>query len=243
MVQLIKSKQIEKILAGSIEIANFPSLAASSANATSVITTALSTAGDGGVAVPLQPSTGGGVQGVVTSGDTNIALVLDNASKTPIDATGQNNEVYARMTEVAGVYTISYFYLDNAGVETAHTFSSSTPIDFIFNYRYTFTNFPSDAVVSVQSTQINQDPKTVGTKIQQEQLTVTATNTLSALTQTPTAAIELKLLINGVWYHSGGGQPVGLSGNIPTWTPGAFDPQDAFDIVTNDEVYAYYPRV
>lgn len=243
MAQLIQSKQIEKILTGKVDITNFPSLAANSANATAVITTALTTAGNGNSPVPLSVSSDVNTQGVVTSGDNNIAIILDNATKVPIDATGQNSEVYGRITETGGAYTISYFYLDAAGTETAYTFPASTPIDFVFNYRYTFRNYPADAGVSIQSTNINQDPKTVGTKIQIDLLTVTATDTLSNLTQTPTAASELRLLVNGAWYHSGANQPVGLTGSTPTWNPSAFGADNAWSIVTTDEVYAHYPRV
>lgn len=153
----IKSKQIEKNLATSIQISAFSGAGADDV-VTSVITTALSTAGNGGVSVPLQVSTSVDVIGVITSSPNNRVEIWNATTKDKInDVNGE--EVFGRLTQSGGVYTLTYFSLNpTTGAETAHTLAA-TSIDFEFNYRFDFERFPTDAPIAVGATQRNARPQ------------------------------------------------------------------------------------
>jgi hypothetical protein len=212
---------------------NFASGAASSATITSAITTVLSTAGDGGVSVPLQVF-GATQPGVITTGGDNIAIIVSNATKRPIaDASG--NEVYGKITEAAGVYTLSYFSLIG-GVETAYTFSSTINIDFYFAYRFDAARLPKNALIAIGSRVIQQDPSSSGGAVNRhEKLTITALNTLSALAQAPSSPTNILLFINGkVENPFGGGSAVfSVSGTAITWSAAnaGYNLQTTFDAI------------
>jgi hypothetical protein len=94
----------------------------------------------------------------VTSGANRVLIYDSTTNNKLIDTNG--NEVYGRITESGGVYTLSYF-VEVAGVETAFTMTAGT-IDFLFPYRFTFTQFPSDAPIRVQSSFVGEDPVASG---------------------------------------------------------------------------------
>jgi hypothetical protein len=174
----VKLKQIDGHFDGLFVISGLASGAASSTVITTQLTAAVSTAGKGGVSVPLQVG-GTGTEGVITN---TIVEVFNSTSKDKIIADGEGNEVYGKISEAGGVYTLSYFYLTNAGTETAYTFASTQNVDFTVRYRYSLKNLPEDFATRA-STFISQDAGSVGaiTSIIQ-QLTVTGTNTITALT-------------------------------------------------------------
>lgn len=231
----IQSKQIEHIQSAYVRVAGFSATGATG-NATTAITTALGTAGRGGVAVPLQVSTGEDSVGVVTTGAHNRVELYSATSKQKIsDSTG--NEVYARLTQSGGVYTLTYYSLV-AGTETAYTFDESTSIDFEFAYRFDFHRIPADAGIGVKQRNVDDDSDGGGGDAFQEQLTVTALNTLSALSKTPVSSTAVLLFINGVAYSPvGGSAPFSVSGKTITWSSA----NAGFDIETTDRVVAGYP--
>jgi len=206
-----------------VSIGGFAGTAAASNVITSALTTALSTAGDNGVAVPLQIA-GANALGVITTPPDNVAIVLDATNKRPLaDVSG--NEIYGKITEAAGVYTLSYFKLV-AGVETIHTFASANSLDVFFAYRYDAARFPKNAGLVIGGRIINQDPSSSGggSTVRSERLTVTATNTFSALTVAPTSATNIILIVG----LNGGGESVNpfggaaaafsVSGTTITWS-------------------------
>ena len=93
-------------------------------------------------------TSGGGaaVVGVATTGAQNRCWITDATDESAIvDAGGQ--VVYGRITEAAGVWTLSS-YTNEAGVETAYTYPSSISIRFYFSEVYTLDGvptFPEDA--------------------------------------------------------------------------------------------------
>lgn len=212
---------------------NFASGVGSSAVVTSPITTVLSTAGDGGVSVPLRVFSAT-QSGVITTGSDNIVIIVNAATKRPI-ADSAGNEVYGKITE-SGAYTLSYFSLV-AGVETVYTFASTVNIDFYFAYRFDAATLPKNALISIGSKLIQQDPSVnAGSTIKAEKLTVTALNTLSALTLgTPTSATNIFLIINNLTYNAFGGANAAfsVSGTAITWSAAnaAFNIQTTFDVV------------
>ena len=239
----LQSKQIEKLLQGFVRIDGVSAVGATSSTVvTTPITTVLGTAGNGGVAVPLQVATTT-TEGVITSGQNNRAEVYDNVTKDKIfNQVGANSgeEVYARITEAAGVYTAEYYYLANGtGVETAYSFPANKSIDIEFIYQFTFEHTPVDFATSVKYRNVADDAKSAGFTYQ-EGLTVTATNTVSNLTYAPVDPAQVRLTVNGqnfysVLHFTVTGLAISFSGpQLAAMGLGQID--------TTDTVYAEYRR-
>ena len=188
MTTLVHNSQIDQLLYAYVRVNGFTA-SSTSTNATTAITTAVSTAGKGGVAVPLQVASASAV-GVITTGSDNRVEIYDATTKQKIS--DDSNEVYGRITESAGVYTLSYYTLV-AGVETASTVAQS--IDFEFIYNFDFGRLPINALTAVKARNISDDPSSSSGSLFDEVLTVTALNTVSDLTKTPTGTV--KLFVNG----------------------------------------------
>jgi len=102
-------------------------------------------------------STGDTVKGVVVLTPNNRVIVRHPTSQDAFED-GAGNQVYGRLTEASGVWTLS-FYVDLAGVETAYSFSSSTGIRWYFQQLYNpITDAPiySD-LASIPSDNATQD--------------------------------------------------------------------------------------
>ncbi|MHA2404788.1 MAG: hypothetical protein ACXADH_17460, partial [Candidatus Kariarchaeaceae archaeon] len=201
------------------------------AGTSDVVTTEVTTAaGNDGVPVQVGAAT---TEGFITTGANNKVWIFDNSSKTAIDD-GLGNEVYGRLTEAAGVYTLSYYSLQS-GVETAYSLTS-TAIDFYVNYNYLFKNIPNDANIRLRAVPVGEDPGSQsGRPIRNEQVTVTATNTLSDLAKTPIDN-SVALYVNGKAEHEGASAAFTRVGKALTW-----DATDAeYDLETTDMVYAHY---
>ena len=192
---MIQTKQINAQFDGVFVVGAFASTAATSAIFTTALTTAVAGAGKGGIAVPLQVATAS-TQGVVT----NIVVeIFDATSKDKIIADYEGNEVYGKITEAAGVYTLNYHYLNNAGAEQNYTFAA-TNIDIAVLYRYDLDTLPQDFAVKA-NTFVSQDGNAGNnTTSLIQQLTVTGINTVT--TATIPASKEIKFVhsitINGV---------------------------------------------
>lgn len=179
-----------------------------SSNVTAALTTALSTAGDEGVSMPLQVASATTV-GLITSTPNNLCRLVRSSNRLPI-ADSNGNEVYGRLTQNAGVYTLTYFTLVG-GTETAYSFGVATNIDFYPVYRFDAARLPKDAGVALSARLIQDDPlvvagggTTLGTPVQ---LNVTASNTVSDLPTAPTAANRVFLYVNGKAEFATGASP------------------------------------
>jgi hypothetical protein len=233
---MIKSKQLNWILSGNIRIAN-TNVTGGSQNITAALTTALSTAGRKGVAVPVQVSADEDSVGVITTGTNNLVQVQSNATKMKYTDTN-GNEVYGRLTEAAGVYTVTFFTSVN-GTETAYSFGSANAIDIDFNYRYDAARLPADYAIAIPTKIISQDPKVSGAgTFSLELLTVTATNTLAALAKTPSVPATVRLYVNGQIITSLGGASAkfSISGKTITWNA----TNAGYSLTTDDNVIAAY---
>lgn len=233
----IDKSQLDLLLDARVGIINFAATAASSNVATTAITTALSTAGDGGVSVPLQVASATQV-GVITTGADNTAIIVNTITKAPI-ADGNNREVYGRITETGGVYTLSYFVLVN-GTETAHTFGAAVNIDFYFAYRFDIARLPRNALIAIAARLIQQDPTAAGggggsTVRTPEVLNVTALNTISNLSNAPTAAGNVILYVNTKPEFAVGALPsFSVSGQAITWNAA----NAGYSVTTTMQVHA-----
>lgn len=233
---LIQPKQITKFLSGYVRVSAFSATGASS-TVTTPVTTALSTAGEGGVSVPLQVFSST-QSGVVTTGANNRVEIYDATNKLKIKD-GSGNEVYGRLTQSAGVYTLTYYIL-STGTETAYTAFSSTSIDFEFAYQFDFLTLPSAFAIGVKSRNVSDDPAGAagGFTPSEEAIAVTATNTLAALSFTPLAS-SLVLIVNGKTEHClDSPAPFTFSGTSITWSAA----NAGYALATTDKVVAVYRR-
>jgi len=234
---MIPGKQITKPLSASVRINGF-SASGNTGILTTALGTALSTAGEGGVSVPVQPLGGANTIGVITSGVNNRTEIYGGASKLKLtDASG--NEVFGRITEAGGVYTLTYSSLI-AGVETAHSMPAAA-IDIEFSYRFDFARFPADAAIAVSARNISNDPAGAGGGSgtpRGERLTVTALNTVGNLGFTPLNTANLRLFVNGQQFDTFGGAAAAfsLSGLAITWSAA----NAGFPLEVADRVTARY---
>lgn len=231
----LKAGQIDRLIDGLIRI-NGLSVSGGSATVTTQISTALSNAGDGGVSVPLQVA-GTNAVGVVTTGSNQVPISNGTTKKPIKDAS--DNEVYARLTEASGAYTLTFFSINASGTETAYSFASATAIDFWFSYRYDFSRLPKDFALRYTVANVNeilaitQPTQTTYT----EQLTVTAANTITALTKTPVNSTSVTLFVNGIGYFAALADfSVNTGTRAVTWNP----VNTKYAIATDDIVIAQY---
>jgi hypothetical protein len=232
-----KLKQLnpgQAFLSGAIRVAGFSGSGATTV-CTTALTTALSTAGRGSVAVPVQVSTNEDVIGVIASGADNRVEVWDGTTKEKLKD-GDSNEVFARLTEASGTYTLTYYSLV-AGVETAYLLPATT-IDFEFGYRFDAARTPTDIAIGVGMRNVSQDPSGRGGTLFTERLAVTGTNTLSALSKTPNVPANVSLIVENERYSplGGGAAFFAVSGKTLTWSPS----NAKFSIDTTDIVDVAY---
>jgi hypothetical protein len=192
----------------------------SSTNVSSAIATLLNTAGNNGVPVPVQVSTGVFVEGVITTPPLNRVQLRNATTLDPIR--NGTEEVYGRLTASGSVYTLSYFSNEN-GTETAYSFASSTSINFLFSYRFSNATYPADALISSGAVLLNPDEKgaTVARPILEVKAIATI-NTIPALLKTPSDGSLVRLIVNGVTYSTLTPNPVfSIAGKALTWIPSA----------------------
>lgn len=235
-MSLIKPKQIDRILSGSIKLLNVSvGSGVNSVIVTSAITSVLATAGNNGVSVPLQTSTNVFTPGVIVTSPINKSEIFDHVTKLPIsDVNG--NEIYGRIVYSGSDYVLNLHYL-NSGTETAYSTTGAITIDFDFVYRFDFNTLPADALVAAVSRNVSLDPKGQGATMILEKLTVIATNSLSTLGNIPSSPNKTILSVNGKEeFTLGAGPAFSLAGATITWNAG----NAGYSLETTDVVYAKY---
>jgi hypothetical protein len=231
----LDSSQIKKMFDAHVRVTGFSATGVSD-TITTPLTTAVSSAGDLGVSVPLQVSTynsGTQTEGIVTASGQNKVEIYDATTKQKLDD-GQGNEVYGRVTESGGAYTLSYFSLI-AGSETSFDIGSTT-IDFEFPYRFELHNLPVNALIAIQSRNTDEDAGGGAGRLVRELLTVTSTNTLSNLTYTPDESSNVHLTVNGKGEDTLSGSGLTISGKTLTWNAGTI----GYACKTTFRVVAHY---
>lgn len=232
---LIQPKQIDKLIAGRVAVVGFTSAGGASDDIAAPLTTALTTAGDGGVAVPLQVYAAAVQPGVNVTVGQNTVEVYATATKTKLDD-GSGNEVYGRITNPgAGVWRVDYFS-SVAGVETSFT-APAGDYDYVLPYVFTFETLPTDFATVLKASYVQDDPAAAAARVAKELLTPTALNTLPALSNAYSAG-EAHLIVNGQVVSS-------LTTAViftPTSTAVTWDPLTAgYNLETTDSVIAVYP--
>ena len=79
-------------------------------------------------------------EGVITSAPQNVVQIAEKTTGGEIED-GQGDKVYARITEAAGTWTLSFF-TNEAGTETAHSLTSQD-IKFLYREVFTLENKPT----------------------------------------------------------------------------------------------------
>lgn len=230
---LIQAKQIAKPMLAWVGIAGFTTTGGTSDTITSALTTALNTAGNGGASVPLQVGSAS-QEGVYTVTGFNVTDVFSGTTGQRLtDSNG--NDVYAKISNSGSSWTLSYFSAPG-GTETAYTMPASTLINFEVPYVFSFNDLPLTAITAMISRHIAPDLATFGFRLFSEALTVTAANTVSALTNAATAVVQ-QLIVNGVVYTSlGSSPPFTVSGKAITWSAA----NAGFGLATTDDIKAVY---
>lgn len=230
----IKGKQVNKYFSGYIRVSG-TSVTGLSSNVTLGITSALLGAGHNSQNLTLAPSVTANTGGIVTNAPYNRVEIFDSNSKEKIVSTGE--EVYGRITEAIGVYTLSFYFKDNNGIETVHNFSIITPIDYEFLYRFQFGELPTEIFVGLTSRNVVTDAggSSNGTDYS-EITTVTGIDTLASLNYSPTGPDDIILYVNSKPEFAIGATPsFSVVGTSVTWlAANAGYSIDPTDVVTSE---------
>lgn len=238
----LDASQIRRLFASFVRMGALSAVnATSSTTITTPLTTVLSSAGDFGVSVPVQPTVYNSTTftpGVITTGANNRCEIYDSTSKQKIiDANG--NELYARITQSGGAYTLSYFSLVT-GTETAYTWTATTTIDVELPYNFDLYTFPYDGLIGIKERNISDDPAASGTgKPFAERLTIATDNTVPSLTKVPVgSAGAVMFLVNGQSFIDDSGSPFAVNYTSKAVTYSATNA--AFTLKAGWIVYARY---
>lgn len=192
----LKSKQVDKFLSAFLGLSGVTVTSASSVNVTSALTTLLASAGDQGIAVPLQQASSS-QQGLITSGTTNKVEVWDTDNDRIVVA---GNEVFGRLSFSTPNYLVSFYTEDN-GVETLVPINQA--VILAIPYRFSFESYPQDSSLIWRSLDLDGDKGAgnLGVEVD-EVLTVTGNNTFAALAHSAIQTGTARMTVNGqTLYH------------------------------------------
>lgn len=228
MSNLLQAKQVSKFLAAFIVLTNQSVASANTLNVTSALTTAVATAGNNGVSVPLNANGAYNAEGVIT-GSNSIVPVYAYPSGQPIEIAG--NQVYGVITYAASVYTVSFYTLVS-GTQTAATLNQA--VNLLIPYSFSFGDLPYTAILGV----VNSDPGGPGgqggTFYYDAGVTVTGTNAVSNLTKLPINTASVVISVNGQVMRNG--TDFTVSGQAVTWSAA----NAGFSLATSDVIGAWY---
>ncbi len=225
---MIKAKQIEKQLAGYVYFEQTGATGTSSV-VTTALTTALETAGDNGRAVPFRVASSTDT-GVIATGNNIVGVYNEDGDRISND---EGLEVYGRVTQASGVYTVSYFISDE-GVETAYNIGAAQTLRLSVPYKFSFHDLPADAIVGTETRFVQNDPSN-GSPQFQENLTVTGANTLSQVTRVVNTNRPVSLVVNSLAHPRETGVFT-VAGKVITWVPAVA----GYDLDTDDKVTIVY---
>ncbi|MCW4039990.1 MAG: hypothetical protein NWE83_04455 [Candidatus Bathyarchaeota archaeon] len=227
MGRLLQPKQIEDNRISRMVVENF------TADGTSDLVTTQITAAATADGVSVIASTGSKSSlGFIVTSPLNKVEIIDTVTKKAIEI--DSNEVYARLTESGGAYTLSYYTIVS-GTETAASITS-TAIDFFIAYNYENKDFPFDSALRVSKTVVGEDPASTGGKPKTERVTITGTNTLANLSFTPIDGTDVTLHVNGKTEDAKTNGAISLAGKVITWSA----VNAGYDIETTDVATAQY---
>ena len=226
------SKTIEKLMASYVYLSGV-SIASSTSDITSALSTALGSASTSGGGVPVQNSDeANGVDGVLM--DTLRLPVVDGTSLEPMTDDTTNNEIFGRLSESSGAYTLDLRTLTDAGVEQDAVIADGT-VTCGIPYVFKFVDYPADSAIRFSAYQVGQDSAASGGRIFKELVSVTATDTLASLSNTPFDLTLVSCNVDGHLEDVAGGA-FSVSGSAITWIPAAAE----YSLETSDKVIVGY---
>lgn len=179
--------------------------------------------------------------GVIASQPHNKIYLRAAGTGQPIKDTTHGTSVFARLTETAGAWTLSFFSLVN-GTEVPFDTTGHELVGQMINFRYCqmvqYANYKPTSVVyagegideydasSISAHQHIVDPITITTNGQ----------TVMTLSQTPKDDNDVELRINTASYFAG--KHFTVSGTTLTWT--STSATGGFDLETTDDISAVY---
>jgi hypothetical protein len=148
-----------------------------------------------------------------------------------------DNEVYGRLTQAAGVYTLSLYSIIS-GIETSYVPALAVVIDFVTSYKYSFEHLPEDALVGSSIRHVGDDPVAGAQRTKDELVTVTAINVLALLSTSYVVGGFVTLTVNGQVIDRFGGVAAAFTvvGTTITWSA----VNAGFSLVPGDRVVAEY---
>lgn len=174
---------------------------------------------------------GGGADaavGVYTQSPQNKVYLRDKLTgKAIVDGSPENNQVYARLTELGNVWTLS-FYIAPAGAEEVFSFTGHPSVGNEFDYRWCETiqlaNALPTAVVDVGESidEILATSPAAHNHIQESLLVTANGQQVFTLSQTPKDPLDVVLTVNGLRYNNGAGKDFTVAGTALTWTDLSF---------------------
>lgn len=238
----ILPKQITKLISGYIRIASHTITAnAGSQDVTAKISTALTTGGNNGVAIPNQVSSNVNTMGLITTTPFNRVDVWQSGTKRRLSTTNKD-EVFARLTTSSSNYFLTFYYENAGGSEIVFTPTVADTIDFYIPYRFDLNRIPTDFLLDLTRYTFQDVPSAAtgggtGAVMFTELLTITTLNQIPVLTKTPADPNTVFLIVNGIMYSRFGASPFfTISGKTCLW-----DATNAgFDVETTDQVVAMY---
>lgn len=155
---LISTKQINQIVGAPVKASSFSANGASN-SVTTIIATTLATASNSGGAVSVTNAVSYNTQGVVVGTVLKIRI-QNNATKKAL-VTSSGYEIFGELTYSNPTYTLTYYYLNAAGVKTTTSISGPITIDFIFYYQFKVKDLPVSALNDTAEFYYNGHPITV----------------------------------------------------------------------------------
>ena len=169
---------------------------------TAALTAAVATAGQNSQAVPLAESANIEAEGVPTNAAYNQVTIRNGADGDKIvdDATGDT--VYGRVTLVGAVWTLSFFTLNSAGVETVWNApvigagQSILSLAIEVPYLFELHKLPVDALIAITEKSVAPDPTGSGSPVFAE-LTTVADDAIPSLTLPIHPTHQVNIWYNG----------------------------------------------
>lgn len=222
-----KGKQINQLVGKS----NWNTTGVALPSATTVAVTSLLTG--------LTPAGSDSALGIYTTSPQNKVFLRESGTGKALRDEVHGSSVFARLTEAANVWTLSFFSLV-AGVETAFDFTTHTLVGQNFDFKYyesvQFGDLPPTNVVTVgESIDVSSGQSALTHQYVVDHPTISANGqTAITLSQTPKDTNDVVLIVNGIQCTLT--TDYTISGTTLTWL------DTDFTLETTDEVrieYAY----
>jgi hypothetical protein len=189
---------------------------------------------------------GGGsdlVAGVYTQSPQNKVYLRDKLSNKAItDGTFDNNQVYARLSEIENVWTLSFFTAPGGAESPFNFIGHPDLVGDLFDYRWCesiqLANAMPTAIVDVgESIDEILATSPAAHVHMQEELTVTADGQTSlTLAAAPKDPLDVVLTVNGLRYNNGVGKDFTVTDKTVIWTNLSFALETTDSVVVD---YAY----